>query len=119
MSRYLLLIIFNAPFIFAAIVNAVVNYKLGRLSSQKLLWRIILWLAVLCGLILAEPLYNYLFTNDLTRTEPLSLFDVVQITAIVMVMYMASRTRTKLDSLERRVQDLHQELSIQLSKAKK
>lgn len=67
---------------------------------------------------MAEPLYNWLFASGLTQTESLSLFDVVQITAIVIVYYMANRTRIRLEGLEKRVQDLHQEMSIILSEDK-
>lgn len=116
MSRYLLLVILNAPFILAAIMSAVVNYKLKKISGSKLIFRVTLWTIIFIGLILAEPIYTFLFSNGLTETEPLSLFDVIQITAIVILLYGTTRTRTKLDHLERRVQDLHQELSIRLSK---
>ncbi len=71
---------------------------------------------ILAGIALADPIYRFLFSNNLTQTEPLSLFDVMQITGIVIALFLANRSRTKLDILERRVQDLHQELSIQLSK---
>lgn len=73
------------------------------------------WMLVLIGLAAIKPIYEFLFSNNLTNTEPLSLFDVIQITGIVMVFFIAIRTRTKVENLERRVQDLHQELSIRLS----
>ena len=49
----------------------------------------------------------------------MSLFDVIQFTGIIYILYMANRSRIKADVLERRVQDLHQELSIKLSNTKK
>jgi hypothetical protein len=93
----------------------VVSYKLSKISKQRATLQIVLWSVVLIGLVLAKPIYQFLFTNNLTDTEPLSLFDVIQITGIVILLFMANRARTKLDALERRVQDLHQELSIRLS----
>jgi hypothetical protein len=119
MSRYLLLFLLNLPFILAAILSAVTQYKLKRSSRRRLTFQIVLWSSVLVGLALAEPIYIWLFNNKLTNTEPLSLFDVVQITAIVIVFYIANRTRIKTQTLERRIQDLHQELSITLSTKKK
>lgn len=89
-----------------------------RISSTRFWTQVILWLVILAGLIMAEPLYTWLFTNDLTDTEPLSLFDVIQITAIVIIFYIANRTRAKLERLEKRLQDLHQEISIQGSEIK-
>ena len=119
MSRYLLLFLLNLPFILMAILGAVTQYKLGRSTKQRTVIRISLWVVVAIGLSLAQPIYDWLFSHSLTQTEPLSLFDVVQITAIVIVFYIANRTRSKVDVLEKRVQDLHQELSIRLSTSDK
>lgn len=80
--------------------------------------QVLLWLIVVIGLALAQPIYEWLLSHKLTDTEPLSLFDVIQITAIVIVFYIANRTRTKLEMLERRLQDLHQELSIRFNQNK-
>jgi len=77
--------------------------------------QIVAWLIIIAGLALAQPIYEWLFSHNLTETDSLSLFDVIQITAIVIVFYVANRTRAKVEVLERRVQDLHQELSIRLS----
>jgi len=118
MSRYLLLFLLNLPFIIAAILSAITLYKLNRSSLRRVITQVTLWIFVLVGLALAEPIYTWLSSNKLTMTEPLSLFDVVQITAIVIVFYIANRTREKAQVLERRVNDLHQELSIQLSSKK-
>lgn len=74
-----------------------------------------LWLGILLGLIFAEPIYIYLFSNNLTQTEPLSLFDVMQITGIIGVLFIASSAYNKVSTLEKKVQDLHQELSIRIS----
>lgn len=116
MSRYLLLLLLNLPFIIAAILGIVTQYKLGKASKKRLFFQVFMWLLILTGLVFVQPIYDWLFSNNLTQTEPLSLFDVVQITAIVIVFYIANRTRTKVETLERRVRDLHQELSIYLSK---
>lgn len=115
MSRYLLLFLLNIPFILMAILGAVTQYKLRHSSRQKMVMRIGLWVIVAIGLALAQPIYDWLFSHKLTQTEPLSLFDVVQITAIVLVFYIANQTRAKVETLEKRIQDLHQELSIKLS----
>lgn len=115
MSRYTILLLLNTPFVLAGLLNATVAYKLGRTSIRRFIVQVITWAIVFIGLALAETIYEFLFSNNLTRTEPLSLFDVIQITGIVAVLYIANRTRSKVEVLERRVQDLHQELSIRLS----
>jgi hypothetical protein len=96
-------------------MNALVAFKLGHSSRRHLIIRIGIWVIIFCGILFAEPIYNYLFSNNLTQTEPLSLFDVVQITGIVLVFFIANRALTRVDYLEGRVQSLHQELSIRLA----
>ncbi len=116
MSRYLILLLLTLPLVLVAILGAVVEYKTGKLPKRSFIKQVIIWVVIFTGLACAEPIYNFLFSNGLTQTEPLSLFDVIQITGIIYVLFMANRSRIKLDNLERRVQDLHQELSIRLSK---
>jgi hypothetical protein len=118
-SRYLVLVILNMPFILAALVNTLVSYKLGRISKQRFILRTAFWLFIFAGLVLAQPVYNYLFSRDLTTSASLTIFDIVEITGLVVVFLIANRSRTRIDTLERRVQDLHQELSIRLSDQKK
>lgn len=118
MSRYLLLLLLNLPFILLAILSAITQYKLARSSKKRLVFQVTCWSLVLIGLASAEFIYTWLFQNELTQTEPLSLFDVIQITAIVIVYFIANRSRAKIEILEKRVQDLHQELSISISTKK-
>lgn len=115
MSRYLILLLLNTPFIIAGMINALVSYKMKKMSRRRFLFQVSVGVIVFVGLASAKPIYEFLFSRNLTQTEPLSLFDVILVTGIVALFFLAQRTRTKLENLERRVQDLHQELSIQLS----
>ena len=115
MSRYLILLIVNTPFIIGGLLSALVTFKLRRISKQRFAFQITLWLTMFLGLALAHPIYNFLFSNKLTQTEPLSLFDVIQITGIITLLFVVARLRSKMETVERRLQDLHQELSIKLS----
>jgi hypothetical protein len=114
-SRYLILIILNLPLILLGILNAVVNYKLGHTIRKRFVFKILFWSIILAGILFAEPIYSFLFSNHLTQTEPLSLFDVMQITGIILTIFIANQAYGKAELLERKVQDLHQELSIRLS----
>lgn len=118
MSRYLLLFILNLPFILASILSVITLYKLGKISRKKVYAQLFIWTIILLGLVMAETMYDWLFTTGLTQTDSLSLFDVVQITAIVLLFYATNRMRTKIETIENRFQKLHQELSIRLSKDK-
>jgi hypothetical protein len=103
------------PLVIAAITGSFISYKLGRTSRRRMVLKIIFWVFLLIGLILVQPLYRLLYDKQLTESEPLSLFDVLQITGIIYVFYTVNRLYARLDSAERRFQDLHQELSIRLS----
>lgn len=115
MSRYLLLVILNIPLIIAGTLNAIVSYKLGHSSRRRFVVRIIVWVIIFISLLFTKSIYDLLFSNKLTQTEPLSLFDVAQITGIIFTFYIANQAYIRTDLLERRIQDLHQELSIRLS----
>lgn len=119
MSRYVLLVILNVPLIIAGTINAIVSYKLGHSSQRRLIVRIIVWVLIFLSLLFTKTIYDFLFSNKLTQSEPLSLFDVVQITGIIFTFYVANQAYIKADLLERRIQDLHQELSIRLSEDEK
>jgi len=118
MSRYFLLFILNLPFVIVAVVGIVTRFKLGQTSQRRFVVQLTIWLTILAGLTVIHPLYTYLFDNHLTESEPLSIFDVVQITAIVMLFYLVNQARTRLEYLEHRVNALHKELSIQLAEDK-
>lgn len=115
MSRYALLVILNTPLIIIGILNTIVSYKMKNIGKRRFIFRLVLWIGIFAGLLFAEPIYNYLFTNNLTQTEPLSLFDVIQITAIISILFIANQANLRASILEKQVRDLHQELSIRLS----
>ena len=114
-SRYLLLFLFNLPFIVAGVINIIAQYNLGHIKRSRFVIWIGIWLVIFFGLLFAEPIYVWLFASGLTASDSLSLFDVVQITAITVIFYVVNRVRLKLEVVERRQKQLHQELSIRLS----
>ncbi len=116
MSRYLILVLLNLPLVVIALAGALVDFKMGKISRKSFFRQTAIWLIILGSLIAAQPIYNFVSSNGFTQTESLSLFDVILATGVILVLFMANRSRIKLESLERRVQDLHQELSIRLSK---
>ena len=116
MSRYLILVLLNAPIVFAGLFNALIDYKTKKIKPKKFIFQTTIWLIIFIGIILTKYIYEFLFSNHLTQTEPLSLFDVIEITGIILVLFMANRSRLKLELMDKRFQDMHRELSIQLSK---
>jgi hypothetical protein len=118
MSRYLLLLLFTLPFILAGVLSAFTQYKLKKSSGKRAVMLIIFWVIVLAGLASASFIYDELTRRGFTQTDSLSLFDVVEITAIVFLLYVCNRMRQKISVMEDRLQDLHQEISIQVSEIK-
>lgn len=115
MSRYLVLLILCLPFIILAITSCVVRYKMNKISLRRTISTVLFWVSILGGLIFAEPLYNWLFTHELTASEPLSLFDVVTIFGVVTLLYVVYRLNSRLESIEERTRILQEEFSIYTS----
>lgn len=119
MSRYLLLFILTLPFIVLAITGIVTRYKMNRITKRRAVYQVCFWLVISVGLASADFIYSWLLVNELTVTDSLSLFDVVQIFLIVFLLYVVNGQSIKLETTEQRLNDLHQELSIQLSTKEK
>lgn len=119
MSRYLILVILNIPLVITAVFNAFVSYKLGHISRKRLVFKALFWLFLMVVLIFTQPIYNFLYSEGLTKTEALSLFDVVLISGCMQLFFLVNRLYVKVDVVERRLHDFHQETSILLSNIRK
>lgn len=116
--RYLVLILLNTPIIFLAFLNIVTQYKLRRISRRRFYHQLVLWIVILTLLIGSFPVYNLLSGHPILDSTDLSAFDIVQTTAIIFLFYFVNDQHRKMDLTERRLRDLHQELSIRLSEDK-
>lgn len=114
--RYLVLVLLNMPIILSALINIITQYKLRRVSVTRFRHQIIIWLVILVVLIGSFPLYNYLNHRSLFDSSELSVFDIVQTTAIILLFYIFNNQRQRTDQNEHRLRDLHQALSIKLSR---
>lgn len=117
--RYIILVLLNLPVILLGLVNIITQYKLKSISHRRFKSQLILWLVLLVLLIGSFPVYNYLSGKPLTDSSELSLFDVVQTTAIVVLIYIVNTQRRHLEKNEKIVRELHQEISIKLSENRK
>ena len=113
--RYLILVLLNLPIILVALVNIVTQYKLKKVSAGRFRHQLILWIVIMVVLIGSFPLYNMANGKAAFDSEELSLFDIVQTTAIIFLFYIVNNQRQRNDQSERRLRELHQELSIVLS----
>lgn len=117
MDKYTLLILLNLPLVILAVLDATLRYKLGKTTRQRTLLLYGFWTIIILGLFLAEHAYRALLDSGLTDSESLSVFDVIQITAIVLLLYMFLKLYSKLSDIEQRTQKLHRTLSINLSRS--
>lgn len=113
--RYLVLILLNLPIILLALVNFITRYKLNRIEKTRFRRQIIIWVVLLIVLISSFPVYNTLNNKPLLDSSELSLFDIIQTTAIIFLFYIVNRQRQKNEQLDKNLRDFHQELSIRIS----
>lgn len=114
--RYVVLVILNLPIILSALVNIVTQYKLRRVSAARFRHQLIIWLILLVLLLASFPVYNVLTGRPLLDSTELSSFDILQVTALVLLFYVVNAQRQRIDQQEKRLRDLHQTLSIRLSR---
>lgn len=113
--RYVILVLLNLPIILLALVNIITQYKMKRASKTRFRRQMTLWVVILIILICSFPVYNLINGQPLLDSSELSLFDIVQTTVLVFLLYVINRQRQQIEQNERMIRDLHQELSIKLS----
>ena len=113
--RYLILVLLNVPIILIALLNIITRYKLGKASARRFRRQLLLWLVILIILIGSFPIYNLLSGRPVLDSRTLSFFDIAEVTVIIFLFYVVNNLIRKLDQTERRLRDLHQEISIKLS----
>jgi hypothetical protein len=114
--RYLLLVALNLPVIILAFANIITRYKLEKVSKSHFRHQILLWFTIVIVLVASFPVYNVLLGRPILQSNTFSLFDIVQTTAIVYLIYIINDQRRKIEKNEKIIRDLHQELSIRLSR---
>lgn len=113
--RYVILVLLNLPVILMALLNLVTQYKMKKVAKNRFRFQLSLWLVILVLLILSFPAYNYFSGNPILDSSELSLFDMVETTLIIFLLYVVNDYRRKIERTEKTLRDLHQELSIKLS----
>ena len=113
--RYIILILLNIPIIMLALVNIVTDYKLKKISVNRFRNQIFLWILILIVVIGSFPVYNILVGRPPLDSNELSLFDIIQTTIIIFLLYAINSQRQRIEQNEQRLKKLHQEISIRLS----
>ena len=115
MDKYTILIVLNVPFVLLGYLRAITMYKQDLVRRGGLILRFGFWSVILFGLLFAQNLYDFLAQKNLTNSPPLSLADVVLVTGVVFCLFLTMRAYSKIDHLEKRLSDLHEELSKEAS----
>lgn len=113
--RYIILVLINLTVITFAFLNLLTRYKMHKISARRFRIQVFLWLIILLILVGSFPIYNQLSGRPPLDSNELSLFDMVEVTAIITLIYVVNNLRQRLEWNERTLRDLHQELSIRLS----
>lgn len=116
--RYIILVLLNAPIILLALVNFITKYKMKKITKERMKVQLFIWIAILVVLIGSFPVYNLISGRSPLDSQELSLFDIIQTTALILLFYIINSQRQKIEWNDRRLRDLHQELSIVLSTKK-
>ena len=116
--RYIILILLNIPVVLLALLGLVTKYKMRKITKEKFKFQIFLWVAILTVLIGSFPIYNYLMGKPILDSHELSLFDIVQTTVLIVLVYIVNTLRLKIQRTEATLRDLHQSLSIELRQDK-
>lgn len=114
--RYLILVLLNLPVILLALIDVVIRYKTKKTDKEHFRKQFLLWVGLFVVLICSFPVYNIVAGNPIFDSSKLSFFDIAQTVAIVLLFYITNSQRQHLERTERQLHDLHQELSIILSK---
>lgn len=115
MDKYTLLLLLNLPFVVFGYLKTTMAYRTHHIRRNTFALRFLFWSLILLGLIFAEEIYDYAFSHNWTDSTPLSLPDVVLATGVMLGLFLSIRAHAKIDSMEKRLSDLHEKLSVYIS----
>lgn len=114
-NKFIILGVINTPIIIFGIVRAVSSYKTSRISKLRCKIEVVLWILIALGLVAVEPIYNLLVSNQLTDSAPMSIFDVVLLTFVLMSIFFIIRTNEKVSLVNKKIARLHESYAIKES----
>jgi len=113
--RYAILVVLSVPIVFLALMNIVTQYKTKKIQLARFRYQLIVWAVIFVVLVGSFPVYNIIKHKPILDSSELSLFDIVQTTTLVYVIYVMNDYRRRIEQGERAIRDLNQQLSIKLS----
>ena len=111
-SKYNILIYFCVPILVLFLLRIYDNYKRKKISKRGMSILLGFWAFAFVGIIFNKYIFNFLEKSRLIDSTPLSLYDVVQITAIIFLIYIVFRQSFKIEDLKSKITKLNQEIAL-------
>jgi hypothetical protein len=111
-NKYNVLIYLTAPVLILFFFRIIDNYKRRRISFKSTAILLLFWLILTTGLIFNKYLFDFIRSSKLSDSTPLSLYDVVQISLIIFLIYIAFRHSFKIEELKNKITKLNQEIAL-------
>jgi len=112
LTKYNILIILCLPILLLFLIRIYDNFKRKKISVRGLIILLIFWTILTLGIILNQQIFNYLEKSNLISSTPLSLYDTVQITAIILLIYLVFRLTFRIEDLQNKLSKLNQEIAL-------
>ncbi len=116
LTKYNILIILCLPILLLFIIRIYDNYKRSKISTRGLVILLIFWAILTLGILFNQQIFNYLDQSKLIQSTPLSLYDVLQITAIIFLIYLVFRQTFRIEDLQNKLSKLNQEIALKNAK---
>ena len=112
MSKYVLLVLINLPLLIIGVVSALTHYNTKRISKRRMIVEVAFWASIGIALVFAEPLYNALIENNLTDSQPMSLFDIALLTIVIFCLLLIKSSNERITQLHKKISRMHENLAI-------
>lgn len=111
-TKYNILIALCLPILILFLIRIYDSFKRKKLSKRGAIILFLFWSFLTLGIIFNKQFFVYLENSRLIESTPLSLYDTVQITAIIFLIYIIFRQSFKLEELRDKITKLNQELAL-------
>jgi hypothetical protein len=112
LTKYNILIILCLPILLLFLIRIYDNYKRKKISTRGLIILLLFWLILTLGILFNHQIFDYLENSNLISSTPLSLYDVIQIAAIILLLYLVFRQTYKVEDLQNKISKLNQEIAL-------
>jgi len=111
-TKYNLLIILSSPILMLFILRIYDNYKRKRISLRASILLGLFWMILLTGVLFNKLIFELILRSKLSDSTPLSLYDMIQIVAIIFLIYVAFRQSFKIEDLREKITKINEEIAL-------